>query len=69
MTGSIQEKIGTLAHNRAFTPSELTQYAGVDGPAVVRRLVRGGYLQRVSRGHYAPTRDGWAWIEGYYRRG
>lgn len=66
----LRSAIGTLAHNRQFTIAELGQYTRFDQPhiacrarALVKVLVRRGYLQAVSRGRYFPTKAGWAWIE------
>jgi hypothetical protein len=60
--------VATLAHNRAFTASEITEYTRfdqrrLDGKAVIREMRRLGYLQRVARGQYYPTSAGWRWID------
>ena len=59
--------IGTLAHNRAFTAREITEYTmydrRLDGPAIVRKLLTLGMLEKVGAHTYAPTRGGWDWIE------
>ena len=54
--------LGTLAHNRRFTPAEFTEAGG--SPAKLRSLHRGGFVRRVGRGEYVPTTRGWALIEG-----
>lgn len=55
-------KIGTLAHNRDFTPSEYEQYTGA--PATqVQSLFRRGVLRRTGRGRYYPTARGWNIVE------
>jgi len=64
---------GTLAHNREFTVKDLREYTQfstrlsrlpVTVANLIRRMVRGGLLKQTSRGHYAPTPEGWRWIEG-----
>lgn len=57
--------IGTLAHNRTFTAREITEYTRyVDGTAVIRLLLRHGYIERTeTRGHYYPTSAGRQWID------
>jgi hypothetical protein len=55
-------KLGTLAHNRAFTPSDLSSYAGA-ATGTVQSLVRRGIVTRVSSGRYYPTWKGWKVID------
>jgi hypothetical protein len=54
-------KVATLAHNRAFTPSEFSQYTGTSG--VVQSLTRRGILRKVPGGRYYPTPRGWKAID------
>ncbi len=56
-------KLGTLAHNRPFTPRDVTEYTGVDGSAAVKKLRRLQYVTRTDRGRYFPTAKGWDAIE------
>ena len=67
----LKSVIGTLAHNRQFTIQDLEQYTQFDRPHIASRaksmigkMVKMGYLERTSRGHYFPTKAGWAWIDG-----
>lgn len=55
-------KLATLAHNRAFTPSDLTSYVGV-ASGTVQSLVRRGIVKSVGRGSYYPTAKGWKVID------
>lgn len=56
-------KLGTLAHNRAFTSSDLSSYTGA-APGTMKSLVRRGIVQKVSgRGAYYPTPKGWKVID------
>lgn len=65
------QAIGTLAHNRPFTVSELTQYRKRDSRILVRQMVQVGLLEQVSppAGRsgavrwYFPTKKGWERIE------
>jgi len=64
--------IGTLAHNRAFTTSEVREYSarggggsiGCDAGAALRTLTRRGFIRRVEGRKLYPTAKGWRWIEG-----
>jgi hypothetical protein len=51
-------KLGTIAHNRQFTPLDFREYAGGTA-AELRVLVQRGLVERVSRGLYFPTPEGW----------
>ena len=59
-------KLGTLAHNRQFSPSEFAEYTGQPA-AMVAAMVRRGILTRVAPAAYYPTARGWAAIERAYR--
>jgi hypothetical protein len=55
-------KIGTLAHNRDFSPSEYRQYTGRSSGDVAA-LVQRGLLRKTGRGRYYPTGRGWGVLE------
>lgn len=58
---ALRSKVGTVAHNRAFTRRDLLEYGGSEGDFAW--LKRQGYIKKVEGGWY-PTGEGWAWIEG-----
>lgn len=68
--------LGTLAHNRSFSPSDYRSYlspfnrpsAGGKRPPPIKILVKRGVVLRVSRGKYYPTEKGWKVIERACRR-
>ena len=54
-------KLGTLAHNRAFTPSELRQYAG--SASAIPLFKRKGWIKSIEKRRLYPTKKGWRAIE------
>jgi hypothetical protein len=63
--------LGTVAHNRDFSVRDVEEYARFDRPLVarqaknlVRQMLADGHLTKTKRGHYYPTKEGWAVIEG-----
>ena len=56
-------KAGTLAHNRAFTASEMRQYAGPAAANAIRVLKKKGFLKTVEGKKLYPTERGWNAIE------
>ena len=67
----LKSVIATLAHNRQFTPGDMADYQQTrstllkyNARALINKMVTMGYLEKTSRGHYFPTKAGWAWIEG-----
>jgi hypothetical protein len=56
-------RVGTVAHNRAFTTRDLSEYLRKDAKAMVRRMIREKMLTRAGRGKYFPTKRGWRDIE------
>jgi DNA-binding IclR family transcriptional regulator len=62
--------IGTLAHNRAFTTTELADYLRAPlkrTKHTVSSLVTLGLLERSPSDdgyRYFPTTEGWRWVEG-----
>jgi hypothetical protein len=54
-------KIGTLAHNRAFTSSEFESYAGP--PSDLKLFKSKGWLRVVEGRKLYPTAKGWRAIE------
>lgn len=62
--------LGTLAHNRSFTRSDFLDYLRFDrnftgggAEAAFRQLLRAGLIERIRRGEYFPTPEGWLEIE------
>lgn len=62
-------KLGTLAHNRSFSPRDVSEYVGVDGAAAVKKLRRLHLVEATGRGRYYPTTKGWDAIERACLRG
>ena len=71
--------IGTIAHNKAFTAREVTEYLGFDfgrgrvspvnGADVTRWLKKHGHIRPGDRkGTWYPTAKGWRMIEKACRR-
>jgi hypothetical protein len=56
-------RVGTLAHNRDFSRRELSEYLRRDASPMFKRMVKEGMLERVGRGRYFPTEQGWRNIE------
>jgi hypothetical protein len=56
-------RVGTVAHNTDFSPRDLSEYLGKDAGPMLRRMVREGIVERVSRGRYFPTKAGWRHIK------
>ncbi len=62
--------LGTLAHNRSFTKTELAEYVRFDSDPQRQRAAKALPLLRKlgvikltwERGHYYPTPVGWNWI-------
>lgn len=54
-------KLGTIAHNRRFSPAEFREAGGTDG--LLTAFVREGLVERVEKGQYFPTPAGWLAIE------
>jgi hypothetical protein len=54
-------KLGTLAHNRLFSPAEFRQVGGTSTD--LQHLVREGLVEKKGRGTYFPTPPGWEAIE------
>lgn len=61
-------KLGTLSHNRRFTPKDLRQYTGAD-LVDLYVLVRRKIVEATGRGRYYPTSHGWEVIERACRMG
>jgi hypothetical protein len=63
--------IGTVAHNRDFTPGELAEYARVSAARgklsatrpTIAWLLKHGHVRKTKRGRYYPTGKGWKMIE------
>lgn len=72
--GRLKSAIATVAANRQFSASELREYThpfysggapvGCNTDQALKVLLKRGFMQRVSRGKFFPTRKGWRWIEG-----
>ena len=62
-THQLAVAVGTLAHNRSFSPRDVQEYTGRNGQKTVKWLVEVGLLKRVAVGRYYPTSKGWAWID------
>jgi hypothetical protein len=62
------EKLGTLAHNRRFTPSELDQWAGRGSSAHIATWLKEGLIEKEGRGSYFPTPKGFARIEALWEK-
>jgi hypothetical protein len=56
-------RVGTVAHNRAFSTRDLSEYLGKDAGPMVRRMRREGMLTKASARTYYPTKKGWRDIE------
>lgn len=55
-------KLGTIAHNKDFSPNDFTSYTGAPSHHLAV-LMRRGIVKRVGPGRYYPTAKGWNVIE------